>query len=95
MTERGSVLADIIQGFLRTPAEVFAVAHRHTMLALVNGGFGVALVPPSIRQLCPTGVVLRDIGIDPQELHADLHLRRRSRSSATLAGDALPRKPGH
>lgn len=108
-TERGGFLAEIIQGFLRargvTPNEVFAVAQQHTMLMLVNEGFGVALVPASSRQLCPANVVLRDIGIDPNELHSDLYLLRRPKEPEPLiaalaaiirdefAGEALPRQP--
>jgi DNA-binding transcriptional LysR family regulator len=87
-TERGGFLAEVVQGFLKsrgvTPNEVFAVAQRHTVLSLVNEGFGVALVPKSSMQIGLPDVAFRDIGLDPQLLHSDLYLALRPKRPEPL-----------
>ncbi len=87
-TERGGFLAEVVQGYLKsrgvTPNEVFAVAQRHTVLALVNEGFGVALVPKSSEHIALPNVEFRDIGLDPQLLHSDLYLAMRPKKPEPL-----------
>lgn len=106
-TERGGFLAEVVQGFLKShgvsPREVFSVAQRHTVLSLVNEGFGIALVPKSSMQIGLPNVVFRDIGLDPQLLHSDLYLAMRPKKPEPLvaaiadlirdefAGQTLPR----
>ncbi|MBE3639810.1 LysR substrate-binding domain-containing protein [Mangrovicoccus algicola] len=87
-SERGGFLREVVQGYLKahgvTPNEVFAVAQRHTVLSLVDAGFGVALVPGSSVQIGLPGVAFRDIGLPADELHSDLYLAMRPKPPEPL-----------
>ena len=52
---------DIDLGFLRAPRYVQYVSQVHTMLALVQAGVGVALVPESATAMHPDGVVFAEL----------------------------------
>lgn len=106
-TERGGFLNQVTQGYLKahgvTPREIFAVAQRSTVLSLVNENIGVALVPRSSHLIGLPNVVMRDIGLDPDQLHSDLYLAMRQKEPEPivaaiadiirdeLAGEILPR----
>lgn len=108
-TERGGFLAEIVQGFLNargvTPKMVYTVAQSHTVMSLVNEGFGVAIVPRSNRQIAMANTIMRDINLPQDELHSDLYLARRPKEPEPLvrdvaalirdelAGEILPRRP--
>ena len=87
-TERGGFLREVLQGYLKargvTPNEIFSVAQRHTVISLVNEGFGVSLVPRSSRQISMPNVVFRDIGLPADELHSDLYLAMRPKEPEPL-----------
>jgi DNA-binding transcriptional LysR family regulator len=87
-TERGGFLAEVVQGFLNArgvmPRTVFTVAQSHTVMSLVNEGFGVALVPASNRLTVMPNTVIRDIGLPEDELHSDLYLALRPKEPEPL-----------
>ncbi|WP_157935933.1 LysR family transcriptional regulator [Paracoccus zhejiangensis] len=87
-TERGGFLAEVVQGFLNaqgvTPRMIFAVAQSHTIMSLVDGGFGVALVPRSNSQIAMPNTEIRDIGLPPDALHSDLYLALRPKEPEPL-----------
>ncbi|OOY14341.1 MULTISPECIES: LysR substrate-binding domain-containing protein [unclassified Thioclava] len=107
-TERGGFLAEVVNGYLKArgviPRELFAVAQRHTVLGLVNEGFGAALVPRSSSLIGLPNLVFHDIGLDPDELHSDLYLAMRPTEPEPviaviaqiirdeLSGEILPRR---
>ena len=75
---------ELIAGRLRAdgvaPDTVLTVSHTHTILSLVDAGWGVALVPQSAARLGFGHVTYRPLQ-DATGLHAELHLvwRRASR----------------
>lgn len=75
---------ELIAGRLRAegvaPDTVQTLSHTHSILALVDAGWGVALVPQSAMRLGLANVAFRPLR-DPAGLHAELHLvwRRESR----------------
>jgi len=87
-TERGGFLAEVVQGFLNargvSPRMVFTVAQSHTIMSLVNEGFGVALVPRSNRQIAMPNTAIRDIDLPEDELHSDLYLALRPKEPEPL-----------
>ncbi|WP_172332763.1 LysR substrate-binding domain-containing protein [Mangrovicoccus sp. HB161399] len=109
-SERGGFLREVVQGYLKahgvTPNEIFAVAQRHTVVSLVNEGFGVALVPRSSSLIGLPKVVFRDIGLPAEELHSDLYLAMRPKEPEPLVaavaeiireefrGETLPARKG-
>jgi DNA-binding transcriptional LysR family regulator len=89
--ERGGFLAQVVFGYLNahgvTPRVIFAVAQSHTVMSLVNEGFGVALVPRSNQHIAMPNTVLRDIGLPPDELHSDLYLASRPKEPEPVVRD--------
>lgn len=79
--ERGGFLAEVVEGFLSArgiaPNTVYAVAQSHTVMTLVNEGFGVALVPRSNGQIAMSNTAVRDIDLPADDLHSDLYLALR------------------
>ncbi len=75
---------ELIAGRLRAegvaPDTVLTLSHTHSMLSMVDAGWGVALLPQSAMRLGFANVVFRPLQ-DPAGLHAELHLvwRRESR----------------
>lgn len=75
---------ELIAGRLRAegvaPDTVLTVSHTHSILSLVDAGWGVALVPQSATRLGFANVAYRPLQ-DASGLHAELHLawRRESR----------------
>ncbi|KQP14256.1 LysR family transcriptional regulator [Pseudorhodoferax sp. Leaf267] len=75
---------ELIAGRLRAegvaPDTVQTLSHTHSILALVDAGWGVALVPHSAMRLGLANLAFRPLR-DPAGLHAELHLvwRRESR----------------
>ena len=75
---------ELIAGRLRAegvaPDTVLTVSHTHSILSMVDAGWGAALVPQSSRRLGFAHVAYRPL-LDPNGLHAELHLawRRESR----------------
>ena len=75
---------ELIAGRLRAegvaPETMLTLSHTHSILALVDAGWGLALVPQSAIRLGYANVVFRPLR-DPAGLHAELHLawRRESR----------------
>lgn len=90
-SERGGFLAEVVQGYLNTqgvtPHMVFAVAQSHTIMALVDEGFGVALVPRSNSQIAMPRTVIREIDLSGDMLHSDLYLALRPREPDPLIRD--------
>jgi DNA-binding transcriptional LysR family regulator len=76
-TERGGFLREIHLGLFAatgvTPRIVQEVSQTHTVLALVNRGIGLALVPNSSRSLRMEHLVYREIDV-PGEFRSDLYL---------------------
>ena len=79
---------ELIAGRLRAedvaPDTVLTLSHTHSILAMVDAGWGVALVPASAQRLGYAGVVFRPL-LDPAGLHAELHLAWRSQSRHVVA----------
>lgn len=75
--ERGGRLRSMLSGLFEAagiaPRVVQSVSQSHTVVALVNRGLGVALVPASSRAMQMENVVYRDISIAPQ-FRSDLYL---------------------
>ncbi|EPX78755.1 LysR substrate-binding domain-containing protein [Salipiger mucosus] len=68
-SERGGFLTGVTSGFLSArgivPRINYAVSQSHTIMPLVDAGFGLALVPASTRRICLPGTVIRDIDLPP------------------------------
>lgn len=79
-------LASLFQAADVVPHYTHFMTQIHTILALVQAGLGIALVPEAARQLRYEGVVIREIDLGtPQTI--DLHLTwRRSNDNPALAG---------
>ena len=79
---------ELIAGRLRAegvaPDTVLTLSHTHSILALVDAGWGVALVPQSAMRLGYANVVFRPLR-DPAGLHAELHLAWRRESRHVVA----------
>ena len=79
---------ELIAGRLRAegvaPDTVLTLSHTHSILALVNAGWGVALVPQSATRLGFANVAFRPLR-DPAGLHAELHLAWRRESRHVVA----------
>lgn len=75
---------ELVAGRLRAegvaPETVLTLSHTHSILSLVDAGWGVALVPRSAMRLGFRNVAFRALR-EPEGLHAELHLvwRRESR----------------
>ncbi|MGO4852120.1 LysR family transcriptional regulator [Phaeovulum sp. W22_SRMD_FR3] len=89
--ERGGFLAEVVEGFLSargiSPNTLYAVAQSHTVMALVNEGFGVALVPRSNGRIAMANTVMRDIDLPADDLHSDLYLALRPNQPEPLLRD--------
>ncbi len=90
---------ELIAGRLRAegvaPDTVLTVSHTHSILSLVDAGWGAALVPQSATRLGFAQVAYRPLQ-DPAGLHAELHLawRRESRHPvATRVRGVLQQQP--
>ena len=70
------------------PRYVQYVRHTHSMIALVNAGIGLALVPLSTTLLRLDNMVVRDFAL-PDYVRAEMHLVWRRRE--TIANPALER----
>ncbi|MDR0204746.1 MAG: LysR family transcriptional regulator [Delftia acidovorans] len=81
-------LYELIAGRLRAegvaPDTVLTVSHTHSILSLVDAGWGVALVPRSSMRLGFAQVVHRPLR-DPAGLHAELHLAWRREGRQPVA----------
>lgn len=79
---------ELIAGRLRAegvaPDTVLTLSHTHSILAMVDAGWGVALVPQSAMRLGYANVVFRPLR-DPAGLHAELHLAWRRESRHAVA----------
>ena len=79
---------ELIAGRLRAegvaPDTVLTLSHTHSILALVDAGWGVALVPQSATRLGFANVAFRPLR-DPAGLHAELHLAWRRESRHVVA----------
>ncbi|MCA8880042.1 MAG: LysR family transcriptional regulator [Rhodobacteraceae bacterium] len=75
--ERGGFLFEIVHGFLTArgvnPDTLYAVAQSHTIMALINEGIGMGLVPRSNRMICMPDTVIRQVDLPP-DLRSDLYL---------------------
>ena len=75
--DRGGFLKEAQRGLFAsvpvTPKIVQEVSQTHTILALVNRGIGVALVPASSRAMKMDNLVFREIAVPPQ-YRSDLYL---------------------
>jgi DNA-binding transcriptional LysR family regulator len=70
------------------------VIQTHSILALVNAGLGVAMVPEAARSLCPENVVFRSFPDEPRAV-AELFLAWREDSdnlAAPVFRDAILRE---
>lgn len=76
-TERGGFLRETHQSLFAangvTPEIVLEFSQTHTVLAMVNRGLGVSLVPGSSRVLKMANVRFRDIEL-PRQFRSDLYL---------------------
>lgn len=79
---------ELIAGRLRAedvaPDTVLTLSHTHSILAMVDAGWGVALVPASAQRLGYARVAFRPLR-DPAGLHAELHLVWRAQSRHVVA----------
>ncbi|CAM3918768.1 LysR family transcriptional regulator [Bordetella muralis] len=64
------------------------VRHTHSMIALVNAGIGLALVPASTALMRLDNITVRDINL-PDHIRAEMHLVWRR--SGTIANPAMER----
>jgi DNA-binding transcriptional LysR family regulator len=75
--ERGGYLREIHQGLFATtgisPRTAQEVSQTHTVLALVNHGIGVALVPASSAAMRMDNLAFREIDLPPR-IRSDLYL---------------------
>ncbi len=93
-------LYELIAGRLRAedvaPETVLTLSHTHSILAMVDAGWGAALVPASAQRLAYPGVAFRPLR-DAPGLHAELHLVWRTQSRHVVANtvrEALQRALG-
>lgn len=79
---------ELIAGRLRAehvaPDTVLTLSHTHSILAMVDAGWGVALVPASAQRLRYAGVAFRPLH-DPVGLHAEQHLVWRTQGRHVVA----------
>jgi DNA-binding transcriptional LysR family regulator len=79
---------ELVAGRLRAedvaPDTVLTLSHTHSILAMVDAGWGVALVPASAQRLGYARVAFRPLR-DPAGLHAELHLAWRAQSRHVVA----------
>lgn len=79
---------ELIAGRLRAehvaPEIVLTLSHTHSILAMVDAGWGVALVPASAARLGYAKVLFRPLR-DATGLHAELHLAWRTQSRHVVA----------
>lgn len=99
--ERGGYLREVHKGLFATagivPRTTQEVSQTHTMLALVNRGIGVALVPASSTAMRMQNLTYREIDLPPQ-FRSDLYLafgvKRRSSSLHKRVTDLILRELG-
>ena len=86
-TERGGFLYEVLHGYLNsvgvTPRMVFSVSQGRTIMALVDAGVGVGLVPISNMQIAMAGVVMREIPL-PDSFRSDIYLAMGPKDPAPL-----------
>jgi DNA-binding transcriptional LysR family regulator len=82
-----NLLAGLFQAAGVAPVYVQYVIQTHSILALVNAGIGLAVVPESARSLHPDGVVFRAFPIEAKA-SAELYLAWRD-DGENLAASAL------
>jgi DNA-binding transcriptional LysR family regulator len=79
---------ELIAGRLRAegvaPETVLTLSHTHSILSMVDAGWGVALVPRSATRLAFANVAFRPLA-DPAGLQAELHLAWRRESRHAVA----------
>ncbi len=75
--DRGGVLRETLRGLFVVsgvmPRIVQEVSQSHTMLALVNSGIGLAIVPASTKMLRMANVIFRDLDA-PDHFRSDLYV---------------------
>ena len=86
-TDRGGFLRRTHQALFTAagmaPRTVMEFSQTHTVLAMVNSGLGLALVPGSSRVLQMKNVVFRDIALPPQ-FRSDMYLVYRATRRTAL-----------
>jgi DNA-binding transcriptional LysR family regulator len=75
--ERGGFIRDMQSALFRgagiAPKQVVEVSQTHTVLALVNRGLGVALVPSSAQAMSMDNLLFRDVAL-PERFASELSL---------------------
>lgn len=86
-TERGGFLYEVVQGYLNTvgvtPRTVFAVSQGRTIMALVDTGLGVGLVPRSNGLIAQSNTLIREIEL-PDTFRSDLYMAMGPKTPAPL-----------
>ncbi len=86
-TERGGFLYEVVQGYLNsegvTPRTVFSVAQSRTIMALVDAGLGVGLVPRSNQCIPMANVVFRQMPL-PDSFQSDIYMALGPKEPAPL-----------
>jgi DNA-binding transcriptional LysR family regulator len=86
-TERGGFLYEVVQGYLNTvgvtPRTIFAVSQGRTIMALVDTGLGVGLVPRSNGLIAQNNTLIREIEL-PDTFRSDLYMAMGPKTPAPL-----------
>jgi DNA-binding transcriptional LysR family regulator len=86
-TERGGFLYEVVQGYLNTvgvtPRTIFAVSQGRTIMALVDTGLGVGLVPRSNGLIAQNNTLIREIDL-PDTFRSDLYMAMGPKTPAPL-----------
>ncbi|MDZ4134208.1 MAG: LysR substrate-binding domain-containing protein [Paracoccaceae bacterium] len=86
-TERGGFWYEVVQGYLNsvgvTPRMIFAVSQGRTIMALVDTGLGVGLVPRSNRHVAMANTVIRELAL-PETFRSDLYMALGAKEPAPL-----------
>ncbi len=86
-TERGGFLYEVVQGYLNTvgvtPRTIFAVSQGRTIMALVDTGLGVGLVPRSNGLIAQSNTLIREIEL-PDTFRSDLYMAMGPKTPAPL-----------
>ncbi|MFZ0099801.1 MAG: LysR substrate-binding domain-containing protein [Gemmobacter sp.] len=76
-TERGGFLHEVLHGYLNSvgviPKVVFSVSQGRTVMALVDAGVGLGLVPKSNALIALPNTVMREIAL-PESFRSDFYL---------------------